>query len=111
MDTIINTTKTWLQDRVIKKEEYHKKEIKPTRDWQLLLSIFACLFIALSFVSAVLYRKSQDGTLFVTSTIENKTPMSVNDNLLSETIGAINTTTTMIQNIRTESLFTSDPSL
>ncbi len=111
MDTLQTKIKIWFADHLHKKESYTKKEIRPTRDWHIILSVFFLLIIITSFVSLYVYQGAQNGTLFVSGVSEENTPVSIDNILLSKIITTIDTDNKDIQSTYENPVYIRDPSL
>lgn len=111
MDTFISQTKTWITTHLRQKESYTKREIRPTHDWHVILSVFFISIFLCSLMSLYVYNSAQSGILFVSGAIEENRPVSINDSLLSKIITTIDADQQNVLRIYQNTTYRTDPSL
>lgn len=111
MENFLKKIKIWYQTSVTKNPSYSNFEIKPNRDWLIIL-ISLCIGLCLSgTIAFYLYVHINDGTLFNISKTNSVEKVQIDSKLLKKTIDDITIRHAAAELFKQNNLNFPDPSL
>ncbi|KND46714.1 MAG: hypothetical protein AB201_02640 [Parcubacteria bacterium C7867-006] len=107
----IKQIKDWFKKVTKTKNSYEKGEIKPTRDWRVILTTTFFVLVILGGVASFFYFQVSNGSLFSVSPDMSDGEIKINRPLFDKAVADINIRKTVFERVKDGKNIPSDPSL
>lgn len=111
MNKLFQKAVVWFRDMNTKQFSYEKEGIRPTRDWNLIISCFFVTAIFIAGLSFYIYKQVDSGRWFVAPVDQSLTDAKINEVLLEKTIKKIDGNKKIFDEVKNGGSKLSDPSI